>query len=1045
MFAKQFLPLVCLLLFAALGSAAQLTVHLEGQGYVSSYPSGILCGAACQETYDEGTEMTLTAHPSEGMTFLNWEGCDSANGLLCIVTLNGDVEVTANFSGPTSTEFRLRVTRSGTATGKVQSTDGLIFCGSLCLYDEAKYQSGSTVTLNASPGTAFTSWQGDCSGTQATCTLSMDSDKEVEAVFGQPTLVKELPEPAKPTPSPGQPPQTQPPSTPPKPPAGPPKPGDFSLHVEVAGGLSGSPPGTVVSSDKRVNCQAPCDVGYAAGSQVPLEAVPAKGYKFSGWEGACGGPQAACTALVKGGSIFFRPVTNVRAVFVPVLANVEVSVSGPGRVTDPYRIGCPAFCAASYPLPQGSVTLTASQAADVTFEGWGGACQGTQPTCTVALSEASPMKVSASFKGPPPPPKLTVSVKGNGKDKLWMQVGGPKQAVTTVECTGECTYTYPRGTTVQFVPYPDARQQLKDLGGACLGKKDAEVACSVLLDSDKQVTASFSPRDFRKLTVVKPVLGEVDSSSVIRPSSGGDIHSWDDKIRCGNADNACSAEYDSFMKVTLQFKADDPNGVGVFLSGCDEVKPSFYGGTYCLVGLSKGDRTVETWGSLQQEQTIVREALFQVFNQRKDCHSRLNLLLLTGEPFQRVLPEYKAKRAGRTIEDVKAYLKGLPASWRTDTGIQTAFDQCNADLVQGALREVFAGESKQFPVLTNFLMDPNQRPTQRGAAIMSTLTAAPPNPPDFKDWLQKNKTLAYEQWGIKDFLDNWKQGEEARKKQDEAKRQEEANRTPSISSISPDGWQIGKQPILAGGDFVNVASVTIDGAAVRFDPRSANEIALPDIEWGVDERGRKPDKPGRVRVTLANGKYTEANLISPARAITLHAEGKEEACFGGVGKACSGGGDEWDWKFGSDKLVVPVGCLPEKNGYRECWVVPGSIRHDNCCVRFPFGQMCAGTRHSTDGKPAEENNHDSHCVQEWDDAKWDVIWHRAWKHSFPVNRGPPDLTPAISSRYPDGETVTTVGLCAPKEHEMRQEADVSFCCSRRFRKGWFGENTKICA
>jgi len=84
-------------------------------------------------------------------------------------------------------------------------------------------------------------------------------------------------------------------------------------------------------------------------------------------------------------------------------------------------------------------------------------------------------------------------------------------------------------------------------------------------------------------------------------------------------------------------------------------------------------------------------------------------------------------------------------------------------------------------------------------------------------------------------------------------------------------------------------------------------------------------------------------------------------------------------------------------------------------------------------------------LQEWDDAKWDVIWHRAWKHSFPVNRGPPDLTPAISSRYPDGETVTTVGLCAPKEHEMRQEADVSFCCSRRFRKGWFGENTKICA
>ena len=60
-----------LLIFTAMNFAATstLTIESQGDGYVDSYPSGILCGAACFESYNTGTVMTLTAHPTDGASF----------------------------------------------------------------------------------------------------------------------------------------------------------------------------------------------------------------------------------------------------------------------------------------------------------------------------------------------------------------------------------------------------------------------------------------------------------------------------------------------------------------------------------------------------------------------------------------------------------------------------------------------------------------------------------------------------------------------------------------------------------------------------------------------------------------------------------------------------------------------------------------------------------------------------------------------------------------------------------------------------------------
>ena len=81
-----------------------LTVHesVSGNGIVvqTDPTTGevINCGTTCMATYDEGTTVTLVAQPIGPDTFFAaWQGCDSADGAVCTVTMNGLREVTVVF------------------------------------------------------------------------------------------------------------------------------------------------------------------------------------------------------------------------------------------------------------------------------------------------------------------------------------------------------------------------------------------------------------------------------------------------------------------------------------------------------------------------------------------------------------------------------------------------------------------------------------------------------------------------------------------------------------------------------------------------------------------------------------------------------------------------------------------------------------------------------------------------------------------------------------------------------------------------------------
>jgi len=157
-----------------------LTVKVEGdaKGTVTSSPAGIDCGTDCNETYEFGTGVTLTAHPSSGATFAGWSGACTGSSSTCTLEMNRARVVTATFTNKPV----LTVTPGGTGTGTVTSSPAGINCGEDC---NEPYTQGTSVTLTADPDpdSTFEGWTGACGGSGLTCPVTMNGDRSVTARF----------------------------------------------------------------------------------------------------------------------------------------------------------------------------------------------------------------------------------------------------------------------------------------------------------------------------------------------------------------------------------------------------------------------------------------------------------------------------------------------------------------------------------------------------------------------------------------------------------------------------------------------------------------------------------------------------------------------------------------------------------------------------------------------------------------------------------------------------------------------------------------------
>ena len=118
-------------------------------------------------SYTSGTVVNLTATPNTGYHFVSWSGACSGTITTCSVTMDANKTVSATFA---ITTYILTVTRP-TGRSIAPTTD--------------TYNYGTVVELTATPSTGyhFVAWTGACSGIEPTCSVTMDANKSVTAIF----------------------------------------------------------------------------------------------------------------------------------------------------------------------------------------------------------------------------------------------------------------------------------------------------------------------------------------------------------------------------------------------------------------------------------------------------------------------------------------------------------------------------------------------------------------------------------------------------------------------------------------------------------------------------------------------------------------------------------------------------------------------------------------------------------------------------------------------------------------------------------------------
>jgi hypothetical protein len=150
----------------------------DGDGIVTSVPTGITCGHTCDGTFARGSQVVLHEMPDASSRFVRWSGACSGTGN-CTLPVTGPKNATAHFERLRDT---VRVQKLGKGKGRVSSSPAGISCGDRCT---AQFRRGTEVVLAATPaaGSQFAGWSGSCSGVVA-CTVTVTGPALIGARFG---------------------------------------------------------------------------------------------------------------------------------------------------------------------------------------------------------------------------------------------------------------------------------------------------------------------------------------------------------------------------------------------------------------------------------------------------------------------------------------------------------------------------------------------------------------------------------------------------------------------------------------------------------------------------------------------------------------------------------------------------------------------------------------------------------------------------------------------------------------------------------------------
>jgi hypothetical protein len=375
---------------------ATLSVATVGSGSGTVSGTGIACPGDCSESFTPGMVVTLTAAAGSGSFFSGWSGDVPAScagtPLTCTITMDANKSVVAGF-GPT---FNLNLGKvsigGGTGTVTDDQAPQQINCGPTCSNDSGNYTSGTNVTLTATASGAseFCSWGGDvpvaCAPVQTepcfpapppSCTIPMDANKNVTAVFVLPSVFLDL-------------------------------------------SKAGTGTGTVTDDQGQINCGPACSgtlVTYSVGTTVTLTAAAGANSTFTGW----GGPDVPASCISRIPPLTCTvPMNTDKAIvatfdLVTFTLTVAKTPSGVGTVDDGAagQINCGTTCSTdSGTYASGTaVTLTATGSGDCATSGfcvlsWSGdvpanctGCPSITGTCPIDMTTNKAVTVTFTFCG----------------------------------------------------------------------------------------------------------------------------------------------------------------------------------------------------------------------------------------------------------------------------------------------------------------------------------------------------------------------------------------------------------------------------------------------------------------------------------------------------------------------------------------------------------------------------------------------------------------------------------------------------------------------
>ncbi len=264
------------------------------------------------------------------------------------------------------------------------------------------------------------------------------------------------------------------------------------------GTVSFAPAGTLAS------CSESCSNSFDRGTLVTMTAVAAEDSLFEGWSGACSGT-APCSvtmsqAISVSASFAAKPTPPVVVTQALQYQRIgtgagSVSFAPPGTLAT-----CSDSCSNSF-TSGAVVSLTAEAAQGSTFQGWSGACSGSE-SCTVTMSQA--IAVSASFVTAPPPPEPATSILQYTRSGPGRGVVSFSPAGTLSSCSDSCSNSFVSDTVVTLSAAAAEDSTFLEWSGACSGAG----SCVVTMSQATSVSARFIAASDKTLTYTRQGAGD---------------------------------------------------------------------------------------------------------------------------------------------------------------------------------------------------------------------------------------------------------------------------------------------------------------------------------------------------------------------------------------------------------------------------------------------------------------------------------------------------------------------------------------------------------